>query len=319
MNIKSFATLMMLGASIVSYSKEKIVVYTPSSMDWLQETIAEDFKTKTGVEVEFIGIDGMVGRMKLEKRRPKADVVLGLTEANVVAAKRDNLLIKYKPENADLIIRDEFVLDKDWFATSFDYGSLAINTNTAGINPMPTSFEDLKGLDKQLIALDPNSSTGQEFMLWTLALYKDNWKEFWNELKPALLTVTPGWSEGWAKFTANEAPLMVGYASSDVYFEEGSTYKSFIPKEGGYIYLEGAGIVNKKDVKEGAKEFMEYILEEKFQTAMYEKNYMLPITDIDLGESYKRIPTSSKIVKARVQDVERVEELKKELTELLRK
>lgn len=317
--MKKLIAGMIVGISVAASAEEKIVVYTPSSMDWLQEAVGEDFKEKTGVEVEFVGIQGMVGRMKLEKRRPKADVVIGLTHANVVEAKRKDLLAQYKPENASNITRDEFILDTDWYATSFDYGSLAINGNTSKIDEMPGSFEEIKSLNKQFIVPSPNSFTGQEFMLWTIAIYGDQWKNFWEELKPSILTVAPGWSEGWAKFTAGEAPLMAGFATSDLYFEEGSPYKSFIPAEGGYIYIEGAALVNKKDVKEGAKEFMEYILEDEFQKAMAEKNYMLPVTDVELGEGYDRVPTSEKLVKSRVEDVERVEEYKRELNELLRR
>ena len=53
-----------------------------------------------------------------------------------------------------------------------------------------------------------------------------------------------------------------------------------------------------KDIKDGSKLFMDYILEDKFQRAMAEKNYMLPVTDIKLGEEYNRVPTSAKVVTA---------------------
>lgn len=112
---------------------------------------------------------------------------------------------------------------------------------------------------------------------------------------------------------------MVGYATSDLYFDEKSSYKSFIPSEGGDIYIQGASIVAKKDIKDGAKLFMDYILKDKFQKAMADKNYMLPVTDIKLGEEYKRVPTSTKVVRVKPGDLERIEEYKKELIKLLKK
>jgi len=316
---KSVIWILMLLLGVVSFSKEKVVVYVPSSMTFLQEEVGDDFFNKTGVEVEFIGISGIPARLKLEKRRPKADIVLGLSEVNVLDAKKDKLIVKYKPKTANKITNKDYLMDDEWYATPFDYGSLAINVNKDNMNKIPVSFEELKNTKRQLIALDPNSFTGQEFMMWTVAVYGDNWLEFWKELKPAIKTVTPGWSEGWAKFTTNEAPMLVGYATSDLYFDEKSPYKSFIPSEGGYIYTQGASLVAKKEIKDGAKLFMDYILEDKFQLAMAEKNYMLPVTNIKLGDEYKRVPTSTKIVKVKKADLEKIEEYKKELIRLLKK
>ncbi|MCK5780003.1 MAG: thiamine ABC transporter substrate-binding protein [Psychrilyobacter sp.] len=311
--------VVMLVMGITSFSKEKILVYVPSSMTFLQEELGEDFKNKTGVEVEFIGIKGIPARLKLESRRPKADVVLGLSKVNVLEAKKNKWLKSYKPKTSDRIVSKNYIIDEEWYATPFDYGSLAININKDTVEKMPTSFEDIKKMKGKLITLDPNSFTGQEFMMWTIAIYGENWLDFWKELKPAIKTVAPGWSEGWAKFTTNEAPMMVGYATSDLYFDEKSSYKSIIPSEGGYIYTQGAAIVNKKEIKEGAKLFMDYILEDRFQLAMVEKNYMLPVTNIKLGIEYNRVPTSKKIVKVDKNDLEKVEEYKKELIRLLKK
>lgn len=311
--------IFMIATSIVSFAKEKVVVYVPNSMTFLQKDVAEDFENKTGVELEFIGIKGIPARIKLEKRNPKADVVLGLSEVNVIEAKKDNLLSSYKPKNANKIVNEDYIIDKDWYATPFDFGSLAINANKANLDKMPTSFKDLTKLKGQLINLDPNSFTGQEFMMWTIAVYGDKWLDFWKALKPAIKTTAPGWDAGWAKFTTNEAPLMVGYATSDLYFEADSEYKSFIPSEGGYIYTQGAAVIAKKNIKEGTKLFMEYILEDKFQKLMADKNYMLPVTNIQLGDEYKRIPTSNKIVKVKEEDLLKINEYKKELINLLKK
>lgn len=316
---KSILWILMVLLGVTSFSKEKIVVYVPSSMTFLQEEVGQDFYEKTGVEVEVVGIKGIPARLKLEKRRPKADIVLGLSEINVIQAKKEGTIASYKPKTAGKIMKDEYMIDSEWYSTPFDFGSLAINANKDSLNKMPASFEELKKLKGQLIVLSPNSFTGQEFMMWTVAVYGENWLKFWEKLKPAIKTVAPGWSEGWAKFTTNEAPLMVGYATSDLYFDEKSSYKSFIPSEGGYIYVQGASIVAKKEIKDGAKLFMDYILEDKFQRAMAEKNYMLPVTDIKLGDEYNRIPTSAKLVKVKASDLEKIEEYKRELIKLLKK
>ena len=81
---KSILWILMVLLGVTSFSKEKIVVYVPSSMTFLQDEIGQDFYEKTGVEAEIVGIKGIPARLKLEKRRPKADIVLGLSEINVI-------------------------------------------------------------------------------------------------------------------------------------------------------------------------------------------------------------------------------------------
>ncbi len=262
---------------------ETIVVYGPESMVWLEQVIGDDFYSQTGVTLEYHGVSGVVGRLKLEKIAPKADVVLGLTPISLAQAKLEGVLEPYKPQNAGLISNSALMMDPDWYATPFDYGSLAINYHMGSLPNPPKTFEEITAMPQQLIVPDPRSFTGQEFMLWTIALYgEQGWLDFWRELKPAILTVTPSWDEAFAKFTAGEAPMMVGFSTSDLYFvqEEGNQLDSFIPNNGGYVYQEGAALVAKKEIKDGARAFIEYLLEPTFQSVVFDNNYMLPVTNM---------------------------------------
>ena len=95
-------------------------------------------------------------------------------------------------------------------------------------------------------------------------------------------------------------PMMVGYATSNLFFsqdEEQSRFSSFLLEDGTFMYLEGASLVNKKETKEGAKKFMEYVLSEDFQNLVPQKNYMFPVTEISLTEEFKFVPVAEKTVK----------------------
>jgi len=320
--MKKLILSIFLLVSVLSVAKNEITVYGPESMKWIATDVAPLFKADTGIDINYVGIKGVVPRMKLEARRPKADVVIGLTQVDAALAKREGLITPYKPSTADRILKEEFIMDSEWYSTPFDYGAMAINYNAEELKEVPTSFEDIKKMERSLILPGPDSSTGKEFMLWTIALYGDKWLEFWEELKPAVLTVTPGWTESFAKFTAGEAPMMAGYASSSVYFYQGGDahrYASFIPNEGGYIYLEGASLVKKKEVKEEAKQFMDYILKEDFQKMLASKNYMFPVTDVELPEDYKYVPVPEKVVTIDGEEaLENLDKWKKELSSLLK-
>lgn len=316
----------LLGSLIVIGSMaygEEIVIYGPESMKWIETSAGKIFKEKTGNDIKYIPITGLVPRMKLEKRNPKADIVVGLTDINYLQAKDENLISQYKPKTAENIKKEAFIIDKEWYVTPMDYGMLALNYNYENLKTDLKSFEDIKKYKKELLVQDPRGFTGEGFMLWTIAVYGDNWLEFWKSIKPSILTTTSGWSDSFAKFSVGEGNIMSGYASSSLYFYlDGNQdkFKSFIPEEGGYAYLEGAALVNKKDIKPESKEFLDFILEEDFQKLTLEKNYMFPVTEYKLPEDYKYVPTTDNIKRLDPKYVnENMDKWKKQLIEVLKK
>ncbi|MHA4989175.1 thiamine ABC transporter substrate-binding protein [Cetobacterium somerae] len=308
--------------SLVSFGEE-IVVYGPESMKWIETSAGEIFKEKTGARIKFIPIDGVIPRMKLEKKNPKADIVVGLTDLSYFDAKKEGLIKNYKPTTAGNVAKEEFIIDKEWAVTPMDYGMLALNYNYDKTKADLKTFEDLKKYPKELLVIDPRETTGEGFMLWTIGVYGENWLKFWESLKPSILTVASGWSDAFAKFSVGEGSIMSGYASSSIYFyQDGNEnkYKSYIPEEGGYIYLEGAALVNKKNIKKSAEEFLNFVLEPEFQKLALEKNYMFPVTNYKLPEDYKYVPTTDKIVKLDPEYVNKnMENWKKQLIEVLKK
>lgn len=315
--------LLVGGATIIN--AEEITIYGPSSMKWIEKEYGKVFQEETGDSIKFISIDGIVGRLKLEKKRPKADVVVGLTELTTEMARRENLILPYVPKNIDNIANVSFKMNSE-YVTPMDYGILAINYNKEKIPNLPKSLKELGAMTKQLMVENPKVSiTGEEALQWSVALYGENWLDFWKELKPAIYSVEPGWSEAFAKFTAGEAPMMVGYATSNLFFtgEDSSKYDSFLLEDGNYIYQEGAALVNKKEVKDGAKKFMERVLSDEFQKIMSEENYMFPVTNIEVSEGFKNVPTTDKTVKLtkeQIEDlIENLDSYKTQMIEVLKK
>lgn len=308
--------------STISTIAETIVVYGPDSMKWIEPVLQEDFKKKTGDTIKFVGIKGLITRMNLEKSNPKSDVVIGLTGINIEEGKKLLLLEKFRPENSKYIAKPDYILDEEWYSTPFDYGVMGINYNKKSIKNPPKTFEELFSLKKQILVQDPRSSTGQEILLWSIAVYGDKWKEFWKNLKPAILTVTSDWDDSFAKFSVGEAPMMMGYGTSEAFFyteDSSSLYSSFIPENGGYIYLEGVSLTKKKEIKNGSKRFIEYLLEAETQEKIMNNNYMLPVREIPIPKNYQAIPTPNKLVKINAKDAfENLERWKKELVEILK-
>lgn len=321
---KILLTCLFVGGA-TTINAEEITIYGPSSMKWIEKEYGKVFQKETGDTIKFVSIDGIVGRLKLEKKRPKADVVVGLTELTTEMARRENLILPYVPKNIDNIANVSFKMSSE-YVTPMDYGILAINYNKEKIPNPPKSLKELGAMTKQLMVENPKVSiTGEEALQWGVALYGENWLDFWKELKPAIYSVEPGWSEAFAKFTAGEAPMMIGYATSNLFFtgEDSSKYDSFLLEDGNYIYQEGAALVNKKEVKDGAKKFMERVLSDEFQKIMSEENYMFPVTNIEVSEGFKNVPTTDKTVKLtkeQIEDlIENLDSYKTQMIEVLKK
>lgn len=90
--MKKIVLSLMFMVSLVIFSEE-IVVYGPSSSKWIGKSFAPIFKEKTGVDLKYVSIDGLVSRLKLEGKNPKADIVVGFTALNTEIAKREGLFL----------------------------------------------------------------------------------------------------------------------------------------------------------------------------------------------------------------------------------
>jgi thiamine transport system substrate-binding protein len=263
-------------------------------MGWIEDSVISEFENMYGVDVKVMKLGdagNVLSRIKLEKRNPKADVVIGLDQSLTVEAVKNDLLMPYKPLNASKIENQDIIFDQDFAVTPYDYGAIAIIYDPERLDTTPKTFEDLTKMDKSLIIQDPrSSSTGQAFLLWTIAAYGDDWKDFWKDLKSAILTVTTGWTDSFSKFEAGEAPMMVSYATDGAYsyeYYKSTKYKALIPEEGGYVQIEGAGIVKGTKNEELAKRFIEFLLMDEFQREVPLNQWMFPVTNVELPESYE--------------------------------
>ena len=276
-------------------AKNILTIYTYDSMSWIEEELTEIFEKENNCKIKIVkfGDTGKVlSRTKLEKKNPRADLIIGLTPTLTEQAKSENLLEKLGHiENSKNIQDENNLFDKDGYVLPYDFGALAIIYNPENMKSQPQTFIEITKMKKKLIIQDPRTSTtGQDFLLWTIAAFGDNWKEFWHELKPAILTVSPGWSEAFAKFEVGEAPMMVSYATDGAYSfhnYQSTKYKALIPKEGGYIQKEGVGIVKGSKQKKLAELFINFMLSEKFQNEIPLHQWMFPVTDIPLPDAFK--------------------------------
>ncbi|MDK2869037.1 MAG: thiamine transport system substrate-binding protein [Pyrococcus sp.] len=236
----------------------------------------------------------LVNRLIIEKDNPKADVVVGIDNTFMSKAIKAGVLEKYKPRNVDVIpqwIIEKF--DPEFYLTPFDFGYIAFNYRTDLIQDYPKSLNDLikpewKG---KIIIEDPRtSSPGLAFMLWTIAVYKDQWLDYWAELRENV-QIVKGWSAAWEAFSKGEYPIVLSYATSpaaSVYYENKTNIKAIEFEEGNFLQIEGVGIVKGTKNMELAKKFVEFLISEKAQEKLPTTQWMYPVNkNVKLPEVYK--------------------------------
>ena len=276
-----------LGAIRPVAAEETLTVYSYDSIEWWMKEIVPIFEQKYGVKVNLIliGDAGQVlNKLILEKDNPQADVVVGIDNSYLAKAIDAGVLEPYKPANADVI--PEWIIQKfdpTFHLTPYDYGYIAINYRKDMVQNPPKSLEDLTKPEwrGKLIIEDPRtSSPGMAFLLWTIAVYGDDWLNYWEKLKENDVQIVKGWSEAWGAFSEGEYPLVLSYSTSPaatVYYENNTNVGAVAFEEGNYLQIEGAGIVRGAKHRELAKKFIEFLISEEAQEKLPLNQWMYPV------------------------------------------
>jgi thiamine transport system substrate-binding protein len=103
--------------------------------------------------------------------------------------------------------------------------------------------------------------------------------EIWAALADNIVTVTPGWSEAYGLFLEGEADMVLSYTTSPAYHliaEEDPRRPPLAFAEGHYMQIEVAGMLEGSDQPELARDFLEFMLTEAFQSVIPTTNWMYP-------------------------------------------
>lgn len=306
---------------------ETLVIYTYDSFvsEWGPgPAILSAFEEKTGIKVEVIAAgdaNTILSRAISEKDAPQADILLGLDNTLVELAVAEDLIEYYSATNIGNAPQE--IIFKDNSMVPFDYGFFAVIYDSQTLSNVPTSLEDLTKDEYKdsLILMDPRtSSPGLGFLSWTVAVYGDDYLDYWKRLKPSILTITDGWSQGYGAFTNGEAPMVLSYTTSPAYhlaFEETDRYQAAIFTDGHVAQIEGAALSKNAPNRDSAVKFLEFILEDDFQNVIPLTNFMFPASEKTmLPEAWSIVPAVEKII--RPEALFTAEEINKTLDEWAR-
>jgi thiamine transport system substrate-binding protein len=271
---------------------DRVVLVTHDSFAVSDEVLAA-FQEETGrtVEVRQVGDAGaMVNQLVLTKDEPLGDVVFGIDNTFASRALDEGVLDAYEspavgPEIAALAPDDSGRL------TPVDYSDVCVNVDHAWFaeagRPEPKTLEDLA--DPQyanlLVVEDPaSSSPGLAFLLATVGAFgPQGWEQYWSALRANGVKVASGWEDAYyvdfsGPSSEGDRPLVVSYATSPPYeVPEGSdTAPTGALLDTCFRQVEYAGVLAGGDNPEGARELVDFLLSETFQSDIPEQMYVYP-------------------------------------------
>tara|TARA_Y100001970_G_scaffold120686_1_gene149721 strand:+ start:2135 stop:3148 length:1014 start_codon:yes stop_codon:yes gene_type:complete len=299
-NIYLFLILLLFySSSIYSNEKQTLTVYTYDSFtsEWgAGPIIKKIFEDKYNKNLNFISVDSaatLLTKIILEGSSTKADVVLGLDMNLLSEANKSNMFIKHSLNNLD----NKIILPIEWKSENFipyNYGYFAFVYNNKKLTNLPKSMDELiNKTEAKIVIQDPRTSTpGLGLLTWIKSIYGNKAQFEWKKLNKKIISVTKGWTDAYYNiFMAGEADMVLSYTTSPaahIMFENNYDYSALSFDEGNYISIEFAGIIKFSKNIPLAKEFLNFILTEDFQSVIPSTNIMYPVINIDnLPDAYK--------------------------------
>ena len=283
-----------------SLRAEKLTIYTYDSFvsEWGPGPIVEKiFEDKYEIDLQFIAVDSaatLLNKIILEGENTKADLVLGLDMNLYNAAEKSELFVSHNLKN----INNKLTLPLNWESDIFvpyNYGYFAFVYNNKTLKNPPLSMEDLiNKTDARIVIQDPRTSTpGLGLLTWMKALYGDSAQNKWSQLNKKIISVTKGWTDAYYNFfMAGEADMVLSYSTSPaahIMFEENYDISASTFKEGNYISVEFAGILNSSKNKQMANKFLDFMISDDFQKVIPGTNIMYPVTDVEMPEAFNKL------------------------------
>ena len=283
-----------------SLRAEKLTIYTYDSFvsEWGPGPIVEKiFEDKYEIDLQFIAVDSaatLLNKIILEGENTKADLVLGLDMNLFNAAENSELFVSHNLKN----INNKLTLPLNWESDIFvpyNYGYFAFVYNNKTLKNPPLSMEDLiNKTDARIVIQDPRTSTpGLGLLTWMKALYGDSAQNKWSQLNKKIISVTKGWTDAYYNFfMAGEADVVLSYSTSPaahIMFEENYDISASTFKEGNYISVEFAGILNSSKNKQMANKFLDFMISDDFQKVIPGTNIMYPVTDVEMPEAFNKL------------------------------
>lgn len=265
-------TLLLSGCADTS-REQTVTLVAHDSFAISDESIAE-FEGQSGYRLEILrtgDAGSLTNRLVLTKESPIGDVVFGI----------DNTFRGVAYENQ---IIDGSLSEVNYSDVCFNYDRVWFEQNK--IYP-PTSWKDLTDPTYRGLTVVSNpltSSPGLAFLATTVAGFGEaGFESYWQDLKANEVKVASGWEEAYfTEFSGSAGmgsyPIVLSYSSSPAAeIRENGESQTVALLDECFRQIEYIGVLDGAPNKEGAKELVEFLLSESFQSTMPGLMYVYPV------------------------------------------
>ncbi len=239
------------------------------------------FKCEVKV-TKFPNALSMLDKAILEKDSTNIDILFGIDNTLLFKAEQESLFLQYEPNNL-YNIHDYLIFDKEHRINPVCYSYIAFNYNSYRISDPPSTFGEMQDgkFKDQIIMLDPRtSSIGRAMLFWSVAAFgRNGYGHFWRSIKENVFSIYDNQDDAYNAFLAGEAPMIIGIETTPIYHiqhDNTDKYKSTIPKEGGFKFILGVGILRSTQQEYLARKFVDFLLSKDFQKMITEEMWMKP-------------------------------------------
>lgn len=285
-NLLRFSACLLIFLSF-QVSAQQLTVYTYDSFvsEWGPgPKLKQAFEKQCQCTLEFIAVDdgvSILNRLRIEKDKTKADVIVGIDDALIEVARREKLVQAHDVALSGL---KKSLQWQDADFVPFDYGFFSFVYDSNKIKEPVTSLKELVASDANIIYQDPRTSTpGQGLMLWMKSVYGDQSAQAWESLSKHTVTVTKGWWEAYSMFLNGDADYVLSYNTSPAYhvISEGKDHiKAAHFSEGHVSQIEVAAITRATRNKTLANQFLTFLISPEAQAIIPVTNWMLPVIEV---------------------------------------
>ncbi|MFQ5796413.1 MAG: thiamine ABC transporter substrate binding subunit [Candidatus Bipolaricaulia bacterium] len=287
-----FLIILLIGLTGLAKGRELVVYTYDSFVSWgPAKYIEERFEAIYGVDIVFVAT-GDSGEMlsKLIAERDAggtpADIFIGIGSTDLPRVKRHNLFTPLTEDDVPQLYRipNDLRVDETGSVIPYEHGfiTLVYDSEVVSESEVPRTFEELtQPRYRDMLAVqDPRQSiVGHDFLMWTIAEYGENYRDYWERLDSTILTITGGWSEAYSLFLEGEVPMVVSYSTDTAYSviaNESTRYRVLLLNDQGYRQILGMGIVNGTDDFGLARAFLDFVLSPEVQGQIPTTEWMFP-------------------------------------------
>ena len=274
----------------------EVVLITHDSFA-VSDDVRTEFEETSGLELRILqsGDAGeLLSKALLTAGNPQGDVLFGV-DSNLLSRALDGDLFEPYESSRLEQVDQRYVLDPEHRVTPIDHGEVCLNYDKAWFSEReiepPQSLDDLTDprLEGLLVVENPATSTpGLAFLLATVVRYGDpGWHDFWRRLRENRALVVDGWEEAYnARFSGaageGDRPIVVSYASSppaEVFFAtpRPTEAPTAVVEDSCFRQIEFAGVLRGARNEEGARELVDFLLDERFQEDIPLSMFVFPV------------------------------------------